>query len=198
MDRHELVFDGGHPALDFLNTVAIPGSGRDDLLGAPATLLEWLEGAGLAEEADIVSLRSSPPDARLLLSDALRLREAVAGIVEARTVGVQAPALAILEVNRVLSTSSRGLRLTADAGRYQLSDVATSSGPLGLLAPVAEAAARLLLDADPRRLRRCAAEGCGLWFLDTSRNGRRRWCSMARCGNRAKVAAHYRRQRAHG
>lgn len=198
MDHHELVFDGGDLALDFLNTVALPQSGRDDLLGAPATLVDWLVASALGTETEIVALRSSPPDARLLLADALRLREAVGGIVQARANLVQAPALAVLELNRVLSTSTRGIRLTGNAGRYRLADVTRSSGFLGLLAPVAEAAARLLVDADPARLRRCAAEGCSLWFLDTSRGGRRRWCSMARCGNRAKVAAHYRRYRPQG
>jgi predicted RNA-binding Zn ribbon-like protein len=198
MYDRELILDGGHLALDFLNTVAPADASRVDALGAPGTLIEWLESASLGTAADIAALRASPPDTRLLLADALRLREAIAGIVDAHVSGAQVPALALVEVNRVLSSRDAGLRLTSEAGRYRLSNVTTTSGPLGLIAPVAEAAARLLLEADPTRLRRCAAEGCGLWFLDTSRNGRRRWCSMARCGNRAKVAAHYRRQRARG
>ena len=41
-----------------------------------------------------------------------------------------------------------------------------------------------------RRIRVCAAENCGLLLVDTSRPGRRRWCSMERCGNRAKVRTH--------
>jgi predicted RNA-binding Zn ribbon-like protein len=40
------------------------------------------------------------------------------------------------------------------------------------------------------RVRECAADNCGLLFVDTSRPGRRRWCSMERCGNRAKVRAY--------
>jgi predicted RNA-binding Zn ribbon-like protein len=40
------------------------------------------------------------------------------------------------------------------------------------------------------RLRACAAADCGYFYLDTSRSGNRRWCSMQRCGNRAKVRAH--------
>jgi predicted RNA-binding Zn ribbon-like protein len=51
----------------------------------------------------------------------------------------------------------------------------------------------LLGTAPPGRLRRCEGTGCVLWFLDTSRSGRRRWCSMAGCGNRAKARAHYQR-----
>jgi predicted RNA-binding Zn ribbon-like protein len=45
------------------------------------------------------------------------------------------------------------------------------------------------------RLKRCEGTRCSLLFLDTSRPGRRRWCSMERCGNRAKVAAHRRRRK---
>jgi predicted RNA-binding Zn ribbon-like protein len=46
----------------------------------------------------------------------------------------------------------------------------------------------------PGRVRVCAAEGCDALFVDTSRNGSRRWCSMERCGARAKAAAYYRRR----
>ncbi|MGH3244471.1 MAG: CGNR zinc finger domain-containing protein [Spirillospora sp.] len=51
----------------------------------------------------------------------------------------------------------------------------------------------LLATAPPDRLRHCDGPECVLWFLDTSRNGRRRWCSMSGCGNRAKANAHYAR-----
>ena len=43
------------------------------------------------------------------------------------------------------------------------------------------------------RVRKCAAENCYLLYLDTSRPGRRRWCSMQRCGNRHKVSEHRQR-----
>ena len=58
--------------------------------------------------------------------------------------------------------------------------------------------AAALLEAgggDRARVRECAGEGCTLWFRDASKTGRRRWCSMAVCGNRAKAAA-YRARRA--
>jgi predicted RNA-binding Zn ribbon-like protein len=51
-----------------------------------------------------------------------------------------------------------------------------------------------LLARDPRRIRECVHENCILTFFDTSQNGRRRWCSMALCGNRAKAARHYAQQ----
>ena len=53
-----------------------------------------------------------------------------------------------------------------------------------------------LVTARPERLRRCAAASCVLVFFDTSRNGTRRWCSMASCGSRAKAADYYQRRTA--
>ncbi|GAA3855570.1 CGNR zinc finger domain-containing protein [Amycolatopsis tucumanensis] len=54
---------------------------------------------------------------------------------------------------------------------------------------------RLLQFEDLTRLRRCADEGCGWLFLDRSRNGSRRWCSSADCGNRERARRHYHRAR---
>jgi predicted RNA-binding Zn ribbon-like protein len=51
-----------------------------------------------------------------------------------------------------------------------------------------------LLDDRPDRLRKCANPDCVLWFLDTTRSGTRRWCSMTACGNRLKARRHYRRR----
>lgn len=62
-------------------------------------------------------------------------------------------------------------------------------------AVVAASLARYLAEEDPRRLRRCASETCRWVFVDRSRAGRRRWCDMSVCGNRAKVRRHRARQR---
>jgi predicted RNA-binding Zn ribbon-like protein len=59
----------------------------------------------------------------------------------------------------------------------------------GLLAPVAEAAADLLVNGDFELVRKCEDRECVLWFYDRTKSHHRRWCSMASCGNRNKVAA---------
>jgi hypothetical protein len=56
-------------------------------------------------------------------------------------------------------------------------------------------AARDFLSLERARVHACAGEGCVLHFYDTSRNGKRQWCSMAGCGNRAKARRHYERSR---
>ena len=65
--------------------------------------------------------------------------------------------------------------------------------PEDLLAPLVHAAAMLFATADRERVRKCSH--CVLLFLDISKKGTRRWCSMDLCGNRAKVAAYAARQR---
>jgi len=57
------------------------------------------------------------------------------------------------------------------------------------------AAARLVERADLTRLRECQDDDCGWLFLDGTKNGSRRWCSSADCGNRARAKRHYQRVR---
>jgi hypothetical protein len=59
-------------------------------------------------------------------------------------------------------------------------------------------AAHNLLELDRARVRACAGHDCVLHFYDASRAGRRQWCSMAGCGNRAKARRHYERSRLPG
>lgn len=68
-------------------------------------------------------------------------------------------------------------------------------GVASLLSSVAQDAIYVLGGPPATRLKRCEGSRCSLVFVDTSRSGRRRWCSMDRCGNRAKVAAHRRRRK---
>lgn len=61
--------------------------------------------------------------------------------------------------------------------------------------PIARSAAELLASDQLAFVRACASEKCQWFFLDTSKNHRRRWCEMTRCGNRAKARAFYERKK---
>ena len=67
--------------------------------------------------------------------------------------------------------------------------------PKSLLLPIAEAMGDLVCETDLTLVRQCEGPTCTLWFRDLSKRHARRWCSMAVCGNRAKVAAHRARAR---
>jgi predicted RNA-binding Zn ribbon-like protein len=185
-------------ALAFLNSSAPPGGGPD-LWTSPDDLSAWLTQEGVPPDPGVLA-RLTPPEMRILRDDALRLRRALAELVEGWTArSAPVPGLALLELNRVLEARPRhGLALRIGSRGYEIHAQVADVPLSGLLAPVAEAAALLLAREDPGRVRRCSAPGCGHWFLDTSKNQRRRWCSMAVCGNRAKVAAHHGRKRGGG
>lgn len=186
-------FDSGNLALDFLNTRKGVGPDASDGASSPAALLEWLVSAGLLTGVHLEELRASPPEARILLAEAHRLRQEIRAAVDAMTRGQPAPERSLMTLNRVLESRSASLQIIRHDTGLALVE-AMEAGPVrSLLSPVAEAAAHLLVDGDATRIRQCHADDCGWWFVDTSKNGLRKWCSMARCGNRAKAATHYRK-----
>lgn len=174
-------------ALGFLSA----GTHGPDPLASPADLLDWLEGAGLPVPS---SLRASPPDASRLHREASLLRETGRSALTARSEGRPLPSEALYALGRVLDSSRVARRLEVVGAGLRLVEVETETELLSTLAPLALGLAQLVTSADPRRLRRCGAPDCRAWFLDASKSGRRKWCSMARCGNRAKAARHRRRQ----
>ena len=187
-------FDAGNLALDLLNTDGRFGGGGHDDLQSPAALLAWLTAAAVLPERERARLLASPPEASVLLTEAQRLRHEVGAAVGAMSQGRPATEGTLMTLNRLLRRRTTTLRLAREADDLVVVKEEAGDSPMAVLAPLAEAAARLLAEGDPGRIRQCHAGDCRCWFVDTSKNGRRKWCSMARCGNRAKVAAHYRRR----
>jgi predicted RNA-binding Zn ribbon-like protein len=141
---------------------------------------------------------ATPPENRLaslplwrtLEREATQLRLAIDRLLEAHAAGAPLPHPALFILNRTLDASRSTVRLALEEDGLKWIEDEVGAHPLALLAPAARSAGDVLLSVDPHRLRRCAAEACDRWFIDTSKNGRRRWCSMERCGNRAKAARH--------
>ena len=96
-------------------------------------------------------------------------------------------------INEVLRITEGHDELLQQNGKWGLEFVASEGGLDWLLAAIARSAAELIAEGTTSRLRVCSNPDCGLFFYDTSRTRRRRWCSMSRCGNRHKVAAFTRR-----
>jgi predicted RNA-binding Zn ribbon-like protein len=84
------------------------------------------------------------------------------------------------------------------ATRFELRANRRWQSPESLLMPIAEALARLVCEEDFTYVKACEGPRCTLMFADHTRGHARRWCSMAMCGNRAKVAAHRKRLREQG
>lgn len=190
---------GGHPALDFANTVAWrlrpePTEGLPDY----PTLLRWARLAGLVAPGDAgeIAARAAadPAGADAARRRAIGLREAIDVVFVAVAQGGEPPVAALDALSRSVAEAAGRLRLrrTGDGFAWVWPDADAVSLDRPAL-EVSWKAARLLLSPDRERVRRCGGEGCGWLFLDQSRNRSRRWCDMAVCGNRARVKAHYRR-----
>lgn len=174
---------GGAPSVDLVNTLRERWRRRVECLVNPADLAEWLRRAGLVG-AGVTATEAQLDAARALREDIDRLLVAA---VEGRSADPEAvaaldAALARWAPRPALVAGADGTPALVDRGPADPVDAA-----LGALA--LDAAAIL---GGPRRdrLRICAADDCSARFLDMSPAGRRRWCSMAGCGNRAKVRRH--------
>ena len=186
----EPLFVADEVALDFLNTAyGIPPE-RRELLGSDQQVLDWLQQAGLLAEGDHARTTGKRG---VLLKAALELRESARELIARRKGGgVGDPSV----LNRVLALGSAHQQLVWKKGQSPtLQKHQKIEAVEAALVPVAEAIARLLTEADVDLVRQCESTDCTLWFYDRTKSHHRRWCSMAMCGNRAKVAAYRLRQK---
>jgi predicted RNA-binding Zn ribbon-like protein len=118
------------------------------------------------------------------LEEALELRSRLSDLAEALNLGLQPPAAAISAINEHLAREPGCNQLTRTGGEWQLRFAPTRRPPL--LSAIAQSAAATL--AEPLiYVRRCAGEGCSLFFTDDSPNQSRRWCIAAVCGREVRV-----------
>jgi predicted RNA-binding Zn ribbon-like protein len=175
-DRDGFRFRGGHLALDLAATLA--GRLKDqhkELLSSPRDLDRWLVSSGLATK----SPHASEQDVAL----ARALREAIYDLACGRN-----SAAARKQLNRIAALPPAAPQLSASGALVRKGNAAA------LLATLAGGAIELFGDSEARRIRQCEGDNCAILFLDHSRSGQRRWCSMEGCGNRAKAQAFRRRR----
>lgn len=173
--RDGFKFRGGSPALDLAATVTgrLDATPRD-LLAAPADLDRWLVAAELAE---------TPPGATEgNLVQARSLREALYRLALSRAEGTALPEADRDLLNGYAALPAAPLQLDAEGRARLFGDVRS------LLAELAREGVSLLGGAFAHRIRQCEGPPCAVLFVDTSRKGERRWCSMSACGNKAKAA----------
>ncbi len=196
----EALFDlsGGHLALEFANMVSWRHSPQpQERFNRYADLLAWGRQAGVLTDSEAQSLlregRHRPADAVMALGRAIALREAIYRIYSALA-GEHEVRVADLEtVNAALSEGLRHARIVPAPHGFAWG-WANDEGALDrVLWPVARAAGELLTSEELRKVRECGGDRCGWLFMDMSPAGRRRWCDMKVCGNRAKARRHYQR-----
>jgi predicted RNA-binding Zn ribbon-like protein len=134
--------------------------------------------------------------AAVFLQELLKFRERLRTVVVRQEAGCSVTDAFISELNSLLKQHPSVIVVRRKGQKLDREVVVEPEEPDDLWAPIAIAVAELLLDVSPVRLRKC--EACIVHFLDTSKKGSRRWCSMNICGNKIKVAAYQRRNRATG
>ncbi|WP_129841501.1 ABATE domain-containing protein [Streptomyces sp. RFCAC02] len=178
-------FDPGALSLEFLLTGGPgPQAARHESLHEPGDLGAWAARSRLALRPGTV--RVAPDD----VPAARRLRDALWRLVGAVIAERERPAADIAELNAA-AREALVPRMTED-GRHGWAAPPTGRQVIGT---VARDAIGLLTGPHAARVRQCATDTCSLVFVDTSRPGRRRWCSMERCGNLQKARALRERRR---
>jgi predicted RNA-binding Zn ribbon-like protein len=182
------LFLADHPALDFLNTVPLVDGMLLDLFAADRHVIDWLAKAGWPLSEDAAKLKSGK-----LLETARKLRSVIRTAVERRMAGKKVdPA----ELNAFLSEVRSYEEVTLSKDGLALERRWKQRTAEEMLAPLVEAAADLLVHGDFGLVRGCESADCVLWFYDRTKSHHRRWCSMATCGNRHKVAEFRKRRQA--
>ncbi|WP_455825204.1 CGNR zinc finger domain-containing protein [Pseudomonas graminis] len=185
LEPHVLADD---PVLDMLNTRANVDGEPFEFWQSDADVEHWLVRLGWAEEGAIPVFE---PGA--LLAAAVQLREVVRVLLEQRKAGNQGDPAAL---NGFLRKAVSHPQLAWPApGELRLERQRKLQTPEQFLSGIAEAAAGLLVEGDFNLIRTCEHPECVLWFYDRTKAHKRRWCSMALCGNRYK-AAQFRKRKA--
>lgn len=175
-------FDSGSFALDFAYTGSLL-AGTSDRLRVPDDLTTWLHdrfpmSVGAARSRD--------------LFDASALRDAIARLALAASRDEPLGSSDVDVVNLYAATPD--IPPSLPGGSRQAGRSVQTVGQA--LSTLAREAVDLVSPGNLERIRECSADDCDIIYLDTSRAASRRWCSMQRCGNRAKVRAHRARNRA--
>lgn len=192
---------GNHLALDFLNTIAAPRGTPIEWITNGHDLMDWLVGVGVFDQAEAEHIAAdwSSKDMNKVADEAIDLREWFRDVLtRAKTNGSGTLAVEdIKRLNGVLARDASFLEVEPadEEGRMRVVTDRPWRNPSELLVPIAVAMADLLCEGDFDLVRRCENPPCTLWFYDRTKGRRRRWCSQAVCGNRAKVAAHRQRKR---
>ncbi|HVV23059.1 MAG TPA: CGNR zinc finger domain-containing protein [Pseudonocardiaceae bacterium] len=199
MDSTELIALGGDPGLTFLNSTAAPAKQRLELICDGSSYLTWLRQADLIDDTDTDEIHRRFDAGALdsVAAEARQLREWLRPVVTtwATAPDRTLPHPAVDRCNEILATDHRygALRHDSRTGRTEWTERRAWSTPRQLLVPPIAAIAHLLATGDHGLVRKCESPACTLWFYDRTKSHRRRWCSMAVCGNREKARNHRRR-----
>jgi predicted RNA-binding Zn ribbon-like protein len=203
-ERPPALFVADALGLDFLNSIATPVDTQVDWIDSGEGLVAWVEQAGFVPAKALAELRARalPGELDSVAAQARGLREWFRAFVRKHK-GRPLVASDLRELdplNRLLERDEAFRRIVArepaDGSGLELRTTRRWRSAESLLLPIGEALATFVCEEDFSGVKACEGAGCTLLFADHTRGRARRWCSMAICGNRAKVAAYRERRKA--
>ena len=190
------LFVGNQACLDFINTELVMNGQPMDLVTSFQDLVAWVVEAGLLTADKAKKIEQQDARGAETLRQAKVFRTNMREVVERLAAGRSVPQGALDAINDLLCRHRAGYPLVNRRGRiFERTHRVGVDGSNQLLGLLAEAASDLLCECDVSLIKKCHNPACVLFFYDTTKNHARHWCSMSLCGNRSKVAAHYRRHR---
>jgi predicted RNA-binding Zn ribbon-like protein len=185
--------------LDFANTLAYRGSVPTESLHIFADLLKWCDDTKVIPTLFAQHLRGwsgkHPRRVSEIFARAIALRELIYRLFHALASGASVDDAHLEDLNRALRDAPSRMSIRSGSARFGWEVEESKPSANLILAAVLWSAGDLLAGPQLSRLRECSNEECLWLFLDDSKNGTRRWCSMSACGNRAKAHRHYLRQK---
>jgi predicted RNA-binding Zn ribbon-like protein len=196
--RNAVVVPRRELSIDLANTVVWRGSAPEDSLHGLHDVLAWLTSVKAMPVRAVAELgkwfEARPAVSAAVFSEAIEIREMIYRLLHSVAAGSAAASEDIRGLNRALGEAAPRTNLErVDGGFGWRAEVKPTAA--AMLAPALWSAADILTGPDRARVRECANDRCLWLFLDDSKNGSRRWCSMQSCGNRAKARRHYLRER---
>jgi predicted RNA-binding Zn ribbon-like protein len=196
--RFELI--AGTLCLDFINTLDERFSSEPkELLKSYLNLARFGEDTGILSDLQVDRLMTKsmqyPEGAQNALESAIRMREAMHEVFWALVQSKPVPRASLMILNGYVKDSAQHMNVVSRDGHFEWEFDSTDSDFDAPLWPIARSAADLLASEQVQFVRACASKTCEWLFLDESKNHRRRWCDMTKCGNRAKVKSFYTRQK---
>jgi predicted RNA-binding Zn ribbon-like protein len=182
-------------AFDFLNTLELENDALIERLTDFDAAVDWLASHGVVQDpARFAALAKAGKGREAALAQLVTTRTALRDVAHAVAHEDIPDAKAIDEVNRAMRSRER-IELVAAKDGCRLGHSHVGDPVDDVLARIAEPIVREIGAGHDDRIRICGDETCRWLFYDESRSGRRRWCDMATCGNRAKARRHRERQK---
>ena len=185
---NEAAFVGGHPALDFLNTVDDHGKTRTrSCIADWESFVGWSRASGVFSESELSALArmTGSEERRAKLAEIHDFREVVHAVLRAAAAKTDPPTTTMRTLEESIKGALARASLTARSNGFGWS--ARTDNPHWMIDALGLSVENLLRAGDLERLRECGR--CTWLFIDRGRGAGRRWCDMRTCGNRAKAEA---------